>query len=593
MSADLSRIRSNPLLDYAGVELKQGAVLLDADFNEHTAVTDRRLRALASDVLGRSMVSSTTPDAFKIGVTPNGSLSIGQGRLYVDGLLAENHGAPAPEPVKKLFDPLLAEPHFADAIDYGAQPYLPGPKKLPIRGTQLVYLDVWQREVTHVQQPGLVEVAVGVETSSRLQTVWQVKLQGVGRGSSCATPDEELEGWSDLTARSSGRLSTGTFEVPPADDPCELPPTGGYRGLENQTYRIEIHDGGQGDGTATFKWSRDNGSIVSAVTSVISGSELELETLGRDDVLRFNSGDWVEITDDVRELSSAPGEMRRIVVTEAMRRITFAIALPADMVPAPNSNPRERNLRVTRWDHNGTVRRIDPAGTTTSVFHDLDASTSGVIPVPPDNTTLILENGVTVTFASGGSGAKGFRPGDYWVNAARTADASVETLTDEPPRGIHHHYERLAVWEVEDRIVTDCRHHWPPAVAEGHDCGCTACVTPESHSGGKFTIQEAVDKVRESGGTVCLSPGHYPLREPVRLVNVRSVRIRGQGPATMLSAQNSAFVLQTCAAVAIENLGIVATGIAPAIDVRTVIGLTLRRSLPITCAHRRLHSAAW
>ena len=50
MGADLSRIRSNPLLDFAGVELKQGGVLLDADFNEFAAVVDRRLRAAASDI---------------------------------------------------------------------------------------------------------------------------------------------------------------------------------------------------------------------------------------------------------------------------------------------------------------------------------------------------------------------------------------------------------------------------------------------------------------------------------------------------------------------------------------------------------------
>ena len=68
MGTDFSRVRLNPLLDYAGVELKQGGVLLDADANELVDIVDRRLRALASDVLGRATVSSTTPDAFKIAV---------------------------------------------------------------------------------------------------------------------------------------------------------------------------------------------------------------------------------------------------------------------------------------------------------------------------------------------------------------------------------------------------------------------------------------------------------------------------------------------------------------------------------------------
>jgi hypothetical protein len=124
MGADLSRIRSNPLLDFAGVELKQGGVVLDGDVNELVAVIDRRLRAVASDVLGRSTVSQTTPDAFEIKAVMS-ALSIGKGRLYVDGLLAENHGAPSADPAKNLFDPLMAEPMFADPVDYAKQTYLP------------------------------------------------------------------------------------------------------------------------------------------------------------------------------------------------------------------------------------------------------------------------------------------------------------------------------------------------------------------------------------------------------------------------------------------------------------------------------------
>ena len=84
---------------------------------------------------------------------------------------------------------------------------------------------------------------------------------------------------------------------------------------------------------------------------MISATELELQTLGRDEVLRFNTGDWVEITDDVREFSQRAGEMRQITVNEAARRITFTGALPAEMIPGtfPNSQfPLERNLRVRR-----------------------------------------------------------------------------------------------------------------------------------------------------------------------------------------------------------------------------------------------------
>ncbi len=574
MGADVSRIRFNPLLDYSGVELQQGRVVLDGDFNELVAVLDRRGRAAASDVLGRSAVSATTPDAFKVAATP-GALAIGTGRLYVDGLVAENHGAPSADPAKVRFDPVLAETQFTDPVAYDAQPYLPAAPPLPQAGQHLVYLDVWDREVTPLERPDLVELALGVDTSTRRQTVWQVRiLEGDASGVTCETPDNEVNGWSALTAPSAGRLTTGTYDVPPEEDPCELPPSGGYRGLENQTYRVEIHDGGA-VGAATFMWSRESASIGSRVDVILSGTELELQTLGRDEVLRFNSGDWVEIIDDRRELSQRGGEMRRVTVNEEARRITFAPPLPAEMIPSafPDTDfPRDRNLRMRRWDQTHKVLRAAGGGAT-EVFEDLDAGTAGVIPVPPEGTVLLLENGITVSFSTAGPG--GFHAGDYWVFAARTADASIESLEYAPPRGIHHHYARLGIWDIGAGTVTDCRHQWPPA-GGGDDCGCTACVTPRSHATGTLTIQDAVNAVRETGGTVCLSAGEYALKEPVRVVGARSVRIRGQGPATVVASAGAVFTIRTSAAIAIEHLSVMSLGKQSAISVATAAGLILQ-----------------
>jgi Family of unknown function (DUF6519) len=160
MGADFSKVRLDPLRDFAGVELEQGRVLLDADVNELMDIVDRRIRALASDTLGRATVSSTTPDAFKI-TAASGTLQVGKGRLYVDGLLAENHGDPA----KRVFDDLLGEASLAGPVRYDAQPYLPNAPPLPTNGRRLVYLEVWNREVTHLEQPDLVESAVGIEDS--------------------------------------------------------------------------------------------------------------------------------------------------------------------------------------------------------------------------------------------------------------------------------------------------------------------------------------------------------------------------------------------------------------------------------------------
>jgi hypothetical protein len=207
---------------------------------------------------------------------------------------------------------------------------------------------VWQRELTFLEHaPDWWRQAVGVDTTARLQTVWQVRLLGNAGGAHCTTPDNKVPEWQALIIPSAGRLSIRAEGVPPDLDPCELPPSGGYRGLENQLYRIEIHDGGA-VGAATFKWSRDNASVASAVSEIVAntatGTELKLASLGRDAVLRFNTGDWVEILDDRRELTGESGDpalrrgvMRKITVDDDKRTISFSPALPADLIPRRRS----------------------------------------------------------------------------------------------------------------------------------------------------------------------------------------------------------------------------------------------------------------
>ncbi|MDH5339874.1 MAG: DUF6519 domain-containing protein, partial [Rubrivivax sp.] len=253
MTADLSRLRMNPLRAFAGVDLQQGRVLLDADFNEGVAIVDRRLRALASDVLGRTTVSQTTPLAFSL--TPAGAgFTIGRGRMYVDGLLAENFGRV--DPAQRRFDPLLSETVYSQDMAYDEQPWLQPAPALPGSGRHLVYLDVWSREVTPTEDPTLVETALGVDTTVRRQTAWQVRVLAdeAPPDVTCETPDDGVPGWAATIAPSTGRLTSGTYDVNAVPDPCELPPTGGYTGLENQTYRVEIHDPGQPGSGATFKW---------------------------------------------------------------------------------------------------------------------------------------------------------------------------------------------------------------------------------------------------------------------------------------------------------------------------------------------------
>src|SRR5690606_28510724 len=105
MSGDYSRIRFDPRTDIASVWMQQGRVQLGAEWNEGMAALDRRLRAGSVDTFGVqavpgmtgvAVVSPQTPDAFKIEAA-GGDMTIGRGRMYVDGLLAENHGGGAVE----------------------------------------------------------------------------------------------------------------------------------------------------------------------------------------------------------------------------------------------------------------------------------------------------------------------------------------------------------------------------------------------------------------------------------------------------------------------------------------------------------------
>ena len=236
--------------------------------------------------------------------------------------------------------------------------------------------------------------------------------------------------------------------------PCCLTPNSGFTGLENQLYRVEVHQPGPAAGrpagpipagTATFKWSRNNASVATAVSAVTqSGTVLTVQSTGKDNVLRFSPNDWVEITDDFLELNGLPGELHQVTgVDDVAQTITLSTAVSPASFPVNSTGLTDasRHTRLTRWDQSGKVFESDGV----TVWVDLNApGSTGDIPVPPPGTTLILEDGVTIFFGVV-SGGRPFASGDNWVFAARATDGTVEFLAQAPPRGIHHHFARLAV----------------------------------------------------------------------------------------------------------------------------------------------------
>jgi hypothetical protein len=536
VSFDTSRFTFDPFKNYSGVVMEQGRVQLDSDWNDWLAELSRRIQAGTLDILGHAAYPPTTPFAFLMSFI-GGKLTIGPGRMYVDGLLAENHGDPA----AGTWDPALAEPSGSPqpppttetgAIDFTSQPWLPG-VTLPGQGTWFAYLDVWTREVTYLEDSNLIDPAVGIDTTGRLQTIWQVKLVAVNAGVTCATAG------SPWPADSTGRLTTAPISNTPSG-PCCLTTNTGYTGMENQNYRVEIHTKGP-IGTATFKWSRDNASVETGVAGILgvtnsvgtAASQLTVLSMGRDHVLGFAPGNWIEIIDDDLELAGLPGELHLIdTIDFAAKTITLDAKVSTTNFPVDGSNqttPR-RHTRIRRWDQSGKVFASD--GTT--LITDLGAAGStGEIPIPASGAAIILENGITVSFGNTGT----FNTGDFWTFAARTADGSIEQLKDAPPRGIHHHYTGLSVVNFDTGTATDCRNPWTCCSGSKDSCGCCCTVTVGDgvESFGKFTsIQAAINALPDAGGEVCILPGRY--FEHVFIEDRRDVILHGCGYQTRLAS---------------------------------------------------------
>jgi hypothetical protein len=533
VSGDYTRFTFKPRNRFSGVLQQQGRVQLDSDWNEAVDIIKHRLEVQALDTFGPVGVPFlTTKDAFKVSVIAGGNLAIEPGRLYVDGLLVEAFAEEAPT--------YLNQPFFPD----------PDPDPLPA-GNVVVYLDVWEREVTYVEDPALLDVALGgADTATRTQTVWQLRVDPRDVAECGATIGEPP---------SDGLLSTDAVTPPPPDDPCLLPPLAGYRGIENRLYRVEIQEGGA-LGTALFKWSRDNGSIVSPVTDIDAAgldTWISVKLIGRDQFLRFNKGNWVTVTDDHRELHGEPGDMAVIDdIDETNSRLLLKSTAPLGTVRAFGATPGEiagRHTRVQRWDQNKDVNTLDADG----------LMTTGAGPIG-------IEDGITVSFGTKSGGD--FRVGDYWVFWARTATASVEILTDAPPRGIHHHYVQLAAITGlggADPEVEDCR----PKPPKGECCCCLITVgTNEDRPADYETLAQAIAALPVIAPDtsvyviVCLDPGEHEVPTTVTVARPRTT-IRGCGFGSHVNGGEGPVIRLAGSEQALEHVSVVSETDGPTIEV--------------------------
>lgn len=444
MRGDFSRDTYDRVRHFSRVLQQQGRVQIDADWNEQSEILLHYVRTLAADLIGPFAGPAGDGFGFAIGSTgKNGGLKIGRGRYYVDGILCENERI----------------------VHYDDQDDLPGAAALDEDETYLVYLDVWERHLTALEDDRIRDVALGgPDTATRAKVIWQVKLDD-GKAipfPSAPTAEGVRKDWSTWIARwqpaHRGCLRVRVKRPEDSTDPCLAAPEAKYRGAENQFYRVEIHQGGPAS-EATFKWSRDNGSLASRVT--LSGTELTAEQ-----PRGFAAGQWVELTNDGQELRGHAGVLVKLIKVEGDRfAVESTVHAPAD-VPSGEAWP----TKVRRWDQRK---------------HDAVTLKDGAMPVSEsveESGWIDLEDGIQVQFVPSDdeTAANLYRTGDYWTFPARVATGDVEWPTradgvklPRPPRGIRHHYAPLAIVKpgASGWIIKDCRCEFPPVPTK---CGFAA-----------------------------------------------------------------------------------------------------------------------
>jgi len=476
MKADNTRFTFKQKNHYSGVRMQQGRVQLDADWNEQVDITRHRVETETVDTVGHCGVPmhhggfhlvanandlTTEEKGQKENQNPpplqSGSdFYISGGRSYLDGILCQND----------QIVPFSKQPNVPDGPLPASLPNLPEIHPPTQSGTYLAYLDVWSRHITALEDPEIREVALGgPDTATRTKTIWQVKLHRAGDVGIDANCLSVFDSWKIEIAPGDGKLAARAEVGPKSTDPCIVAPGAGYRRLENQLYRVEVHKGGN-LGTATFKWSRDNGSIVTKWEKQ-DIDKLTVSSIGRDKVLNFASGQWVELTDDTRELLAQPGTLVQLVKVqgEVLTIDSTTATGPVDRASFPN------NPKVRRWDSDGEVK-------------------------PTNSSWIDLEDGVQVQFSAGS-----YKTGDYWLIPARTATADVEWPIDDNsnqpelqlPYGICHHYCRLALIKAYGghASVEDCREKFPPLTdihADDVEFDNTTCAFANAE-----TVQDALD----------------------------------------------------------------------------------------------------
>jgi hypothetical protein len=464
MHGDYSRDSYDATKQFARVLMQQGRLIVDADWNEQSAILLQQIRNLTTDLIGWhggpgvTKNGDSSPKDGPLAITlQNGAqtVEIKGGRYYIDGIPFE---WPKADPYN------LAKLNETLGI-IGANENL---GKIAV----LVYADIHERLVVSAEDPELLDPGLnGLDTMARQEIVgrprgmmvsYEPAKENEGQTTPAKIGSVDIQDVQDNKAGFLGLLSGFDRTLLPNlkaftkredsnSETCDPSDNSGFSGFENQLYRIEVHTvldkkDSKIFGNATFKWSRDNGSIVYA--GIRTGNSVTLKSKWRDDSKAIQKGNYVEliaIGDDFGDLV----QVTDVIENDGVINLRVKVGTSQQSV---NSN--DRPVIIRRWDHqdqpNTTPIHSDGDGGFT-VARDAQENKSIEFPIEDGLfVQLDLTNGAML------------KPGDHWLIPARssTGDILWPRNTDGnyrfvPARSIEHHYAPIALLVLKDGSSVD------------------------------------------------------------------------------------------------------------------------------------------
>jgi hypothetical protein len=578
---DLSRAAYYPQKRYSGVRMQQGRILTDDDFNEQQRINHEDKRLTNRDVIGNA---GTQDQGFTVDniSSESGSIDfdIAPGTFHIGGIRV---ALDEPQSFKLQTD-WLQRPVF---VAPGNEQY------------DMVYLEVWQQNVSSVEDSELIEKALGgPDTSTRLRTMCRVKLHQNVDNNNCSDAWQQVKSmlqntiggvWRHSTQLSSNaKLTVGYEDNGDQTDLCSPSVQGGYLSAENQAIRLQLVD------PHHFTWGFDNGAPLYRVTLIDFASDrkaIKILTEPKDQAHWPHAGQvvelmpWSAVLFNGEKLAEelSPGHYSTLSDSydPGSGEIHLTTAVPSKFGEQWKDRSDQAELLTTSFgaqeEGEYFFLRVWDRGS--------DTSSSAKITV---GSEVVLGNtGLNVSITGSNR-----MPGDHWIIAARphTPDQVVpwQLEVQRPPEGYRRFYAPLAIihWNAPGEagpVVYDCRKKFPSLTnisANDVSFDNNLCTLPDAD-----TVQDAIDILCHRKGSICqlvpspvpgwenifkqirkgddvhicFQTGIYQIRNTVVLKKLGHVKITGSGFGTQLVAKKaeSALRLEHCKSVYVQNLAAV------------------------------------